>query len=261
VSDNPIETLMAPQTEYARQRLVHGLITAKVKSNEGNGLYRLDYLHIGDGVPSALARVMMPMAGGKRGFYFFPEVGDEVVVAFELGDTNFPVILGAVWNGSDPPPDQANQSADNNVRTIVTRSGHELTFDDTSGSEKVTLKTQGGHQIVLDDAPGQGKISLQTSGGQSLTLDDTPPGSVSLQTSGGAGISMSDAGDVTISAPVSLTLKSPTITLQAALAMTLVTNGNMATSAIVIENKPFGTHTHTGGTILPAGVTGPVAPV
>lgn len=260
MSDNPIEALMAPQTEHARQRPVHGLVTAKVKSNEGNGLCRLDYLHIGDGAPSALARVMTPMAGARRGVYVYPEVGDEVVVAFELGDTNFPVILGGVWNGNAPPPDQARQSADNNVRTIVSRSGHELTFDDTGGAESVTLKTQGGHRIVLDDAPGRGKVTVQTRGGLSLTLDDTPPGSLGLATALGAGLSATDAGGaLTISAPLAITLQSTSITLQAA-AVQVITTGNLTTSTFMIDGMPIGLHTHTGGTIVPPGVTGPVAP-
>src|SRR5689334_21907250 len=120
--------LMAPQTEQSRKQLVHGLVTATVRSREDDGTYRLDYLTMGTDEPSAPARVMMPMAGSKRGTYFCPEPGDEVVVAFELGDTNLPVILGAVWNNNDHPPDQAQASVDNKIRTIVSRSGHEVTL-------------------------------------------------------------------------------------------------------------------------------------
>src|SRR5580658_1290034 len=108
-----LSALLAPQTEQSRKRPVQGLVTAKVRSRESDGTYRLDYLTMGDDEPSAQARVMMPMAGGKRGTYFFPEPGDEVVVAFELGDTNLPVILGAVWNQNDAPPAQIDPSADN----------------------------------------------------------------------------------------------------------------------------------------------------
>ena len=98
---------------------------AIVDSIEKDGTYTVDYLSMGsEGYTSAPARVMMTMAGDRRGTYFMPEIGDEVVVAFEGGDTSFPIILGAVWNDEAPPPDQAQPSTENNVRTIVSCSGH-----------------------------------------------------------------------------------------------------------------------------------------
>jgi phage baseplate assembly protein gpV len=256
-----LHALMAPQTEQSRKRLVHGLVTAKVRSREDDGTYRLDYLTMGSDEPSAPARVMMPMAGGKRGTYFFPEPGDEVVVAFEAGDTNLPVILGAVWNNNDHPPDQAKQSAANNVRTIVSRSGHELTFDDTPGSEKVTLRTQGGHTLTLDDQPAAPKISLTTTQGRTLVLDDTPPGQISLSTPAGVQITLSDAGGMlTLAAPLQISLQSALISMQANL-ITLTTTGSPTASLVTIDTVPFGLHMHTPPALPPDFVTtGPVAP-
>jgi phage baseplate assembly protein gpV len=232
---------MAPQTQQARKRLVQGLVTAKVRSREDDGTYRLDYLTMGDDEASAAARVMMPMAGGKRGTYFFPEPGDEVVVAFELGDTNLPVILGAVWNQNDQPPSQVDTSSSNNVRTIVSRSGHELTFDDSPGAEKITLKSQGGRVI---------------------TLDDTPPGQLSISTPTGIQITLRDAdGSLTLSAPLQINLQSTLINLQASV-ITLLTTGTPPASTVIIDNVPFGLHMHTPPTLpsVPP-TTGPVAPV
>src|SRR5262249_49783281 len=177
-----IEQLMAPQTEQARERRVHGVLTARVRGVDDDGSYRLEYLSMGGAQPSAPARVMAPAAGARRGLFALPEVGDEVVVAFELGDTNLPVILGGVWNGESPAPSQAKPSPDNNVRTFVSRSGHELTFDDTPGAESVKLKSKSGHTITLDDRPALGKVTVQSKGGRSIVLDDTPPGSASITT-------------------------------------------------------------------------------
>lgn len=254
-----LHALMAPQTEQSRKRLVQGLVTATVRGREDDGTYRLDYLTMGNDEPSAAARVMMPMAGGRRGTYFFPEPGDEVVVAFEAGDTNLPVILGAVWNNNDHPPDQAKQSADNNIRTIVSRSGHELTFDDTPGSEKITLRTHGGHTLTLDDQPAGPKISLTTTQGRSLVFDDMPPGQLSLSTPSGVQITLSDAGGMlTLAAPLKISLESAMISLQANL-ITLTTNGVPTSSMVIIDNVPFGLHAHTPPA-LPTNTTGPVAP-
>jgi len=254
-----LSALLAPQTEQSRKRPVQGLVTATVRGRETDGTYRLDYLTMGTDEPSAAARVMMPMAGGKRGTYFFPEPGDEVVVAFESGDTNLPVILGAVWNNKDKPPDQAKPSADNNIRTIVSRSGHEVTLDDTPGAEKVTLRTQGGHTLTLDDQPAGPKVSLTTTQGRTLTLDDTPPGQISLSTPAGVQITLSDAGGtLSIAAPLQINLQSATISMTANV-ITLLTTGSPTASAVVIDTVPFGMHMHSPPT-LPTGTTGPVAP-
>jgi phage baseplate assembly protein gpV len=221
-----LHALMAPQTEQARDRPVHGLVTAKVRSREDDGTYRLDYLTMGSDEPSAPARVMMPMAGGKRGTYFFPEQGDEVIVAFESGNTNLPVILGAVWNNNDKPPDQAMPSSENNVRTIVSRSGHELTFDDSPGTGKVTVKTQSGQQLVLDDTP-PGKVTLASATGVTVTLDatsasmSTPTGSqvtlnplgISLQTTGIFSVTALSITMTTTPGPIALTTSGLPITL------------------------------------------------
>ncbi len=246
---DPLETLMSPQLAQAREQLVFGLVTARVRSIEDDGSYRLDYLTMGDDSPSAAARVMMPMAGGNRGTYFFPEVGDEVVVAFEQGNTNLPVILGAVWNNESPPPSQAQPSPDNNIRTIVSRSGHELTFDDTPGAGNVTLRTSSGHQIVLDDTPGVGKVSIQTAGGKQIVLDDTPPGSVAVSSTL-VNLRLDDAGGaLTIQASGPITIQGTTISL--------VGTSVALSGALTINGAPFHLHVHSGGTIL--GLTGPVS--
>jgi phage baseplate assembly protein gpV len=46
--------------------------------------------------------------------------------------------LGSLYNGVDKPP-YANEDMQNNLRVFQSRSGHRLTFDDTSGAERVEL--------------------------------------------------------------------------------------------------------------------------
>jgi phage baseplate assembly protein gpV len=241
------------QSHQNREQKVHSIVTARVEKIEEDGTYRLKYFGMNgqdDDDQSAPARVMMPMAGGKRGMHFFPEAGDEVVVAFHGGDTNVPIILGGVWNRESAPPDQAKQSAANDVRTIVTRSGHELTFDDTPGAAKVTLKSQAGSSVVLNDAPGAEKITVSTPNGRSVSLDDTLPGRIAVQTPT-CQITLAEPGVVTIRATASITLNAPIVSIGGA-------NVSLGTGpgSVLLEGLPFRLHTHTGGTIL--GNTGPV---
>lgn len=79
----------------------------------------------------AWARVSLPIGGGSTGFWALPEVDDEVLVAFESGDLNRPVVIGSLWNGSDRPPDGRRSdsltSADGRFSVRVTDSGIFLT--------------------------------------------------------------------------------------------------------------------------------------
>lgn len=137
-------------------------------------------------VSSVWARLALPAAGDKRGFFFIPEVGDEVVVGFLGGDARFPVVLGSLWNGSQAPP-LTLDAQKNAVRAIVSRSGHSLTFDDSDDAPMLQLKTKAGQTATLDDTSGSEKIELKDKTGNKLTLDSK-------------GITLESAADVTIKA-------------------------------------------------------------
>ncbi|MEB3260934.1 MAG: phage baseplate assembly protein V [Cyanobacteriota bacterium] len=227
------DQVFAEQNRERRERSVQGIVVALVTGRMEDGRYELRFLSMGGNAPSAPARMMMPNAGHKRGMYWMPEIGDEVVVGFENGDSNAPIILGALFNAVSPVPDQVDTSGSNNVRTIVSRSGHEITLDDAVGSEKITVKTSGGRTLRLDDTPA-GKIVLETPLGLTIELDD-------------------GTGTLTMKAPLALKLESPgTIQLKAS-AILLTTNGSMPTSAVLIDGQPFGLHVHG----LPPPIVGP----
>lgn len=261
---DPILRICRPQTFQSREQRVDSIVTGKVDRIEDDGTYRVRFFGMNpegdDDDTSAPARVMMPGAGNGRGIHFMPEPGDEVVVAFHDGDTNTPIIIGAVWNSGAPNPSQARQPVPNDVRTIVTRSGHQLTFDDAENAEKITLQSKGGHTIVLDDAPGRSKLSIGShSNTRQVILDDTAPGTLSIQTPT-CQITMREPGQLSIDANVSISLQAPTINLQGT-TIRLTTTGVVTGSAVIIDNKPFGLHQHTPPVIPqpPPPKTGPVS--
>jgi len=112
------------------------------------------------------ARLAVLMAGNNRGTWFIPDVNDEVLVCFEAGNPRRPYVVGALWNGSDAPPE--SMDADNNLKTILSRQGIRMTMDDTIGAVKLRLETPGGHSIVLDD--GQLSITVEDMSGNSMTM-------------------------------------------------------------------------------------------
>jgi len=88
------------------------------------------------------------MAGMKRGTYFIPEVGDEVLVAFEQGEVHRPLCIGVMWNGQDPSP-HTNADGKNDIRLIKSRSGHKLIFDDKDGAERITFVDKTGKNRIV----------------------------------------------------------------------------------------------------------------
>ena len=95
------------------------------------GRVRVMFPTLPDDPQSWWARLAMPMAGAERGWMTIPEIGDEVLVSFVNGDHENAIVLGSLYNGKDTPP-YANEDGDNNLRVFQSRSGHRLTFDDTS---------------------------------------------------------------------------------------------------------------------------------
>lgn len=164
---------MATVVPFPRARL-YGVYPAVVRDvqdpdSQGRVKVELPFTASADAAPAqAWARLATLMAGADRGSWFIPEVDDEVLVAFSAGDPSRPVVIGALWNGSDAPPE--TMDSDNNKRSITSRAGHRLLFDDTAGAEKLLIETQGGHTLTLDDASG-GTVTLEHSNGAKITID------------------------------------------------------------------------------------------
>jgi phage baseplate assembly protein gpV len=91
------------------------------------------------------ARLAAPHAGNGRGIMFMPEVGDEVLVVFEQGDPERPVVVGFLWNGRDQPPEAEH---DNLVKVIRTRSGLTITFRDEDQNETIDVSTPKGECVL-----------------------------------------------------------------------------------------------------------------
>ncbi len=162
-------------TEQERYRLygVYPALVTDVVDPDNQGRVEVEFPWTSEEDSSqahAWARLATFMAGGERGSWFIPEVDDEVLVTFVAGDPRWPVVIGSLWNGVDETPEAMDTAGDNNIRSITSRSGHKLTFDDTSGAEKVEVVTQGGHILNLDDGSG-GEITLRHSGGSEIKID------------------------------------------------------------------------------------------
>jgi uncharacterized protein involved in type VI secretion and phage assembly len=151
------------------------------------------------------ARLATPMAGNERGLVLIPEVGDEVLVAFEREDIRFPYILGALWNGKDKPP-LANDDGNNDKRILTSRKKHHLLFDD-GAQGVVELAHEKGRKVTIDDHG----IVVQDEHGNQIKID-SDSGAMSLQASGqlsikAATISIEATGTLELKANATLTVR------------------------------------------------------
>jgi uncharacterized protein involved in type VI secretion and phage assembly len=123
----------------------------------------------GDSDVRTWANLVSPYADGGHGLEILPDVGTQVLVAFTSGQLNDAYILGACWNGKAAPPESATEA--NNLRLLRSRTDSTLTFDDTTGSEKVTITMKSGHRIELNNKSQE--IVIKHSKGPVITMTAT----------------------------------------------------------------------------------------
>jgi phage baseplate assembly protein V len=157
---------VAPETAAGR---ADGVAVAIVTNN--NDPERLARVRIVTSSKNeAWARVAAPMAGTGRGVQFLPEVGDEVLIAFEGGDPRRPFVLGGLWSASAPPPERGESGASNR-KTIRSRSGHVIRLDDTEGGARIEIADAAGNSFVIDGTSNtmmitaQGDLSIESRNG------------------------------------------------------------------------------------------------
>jgi uncharacterized protein involved in type VI secretion and phage assembly len=184
--------------------LVIGLVT-NIEDKEQLGRVRVKFTALGDQIESTWARVAGPGAGPGAGMSFLPQVGDEVVVAFEHGDTRRPVVLGALHNAIDKPDEKMRGDKDGGSLVVYGRKDAAINLQKQlviEAKEHMTLKVgpgpdgRGDHKLDAADA-------IEIKAGTTITLEGT--GAVTIKSS--AGINVEAAGP--------LKLKGATVDIEA----------------------------------------------
>ncbi len=140
------EQIRTAETEATRvYEPVIGIVTDN-KDPSKLGRVKLKIPILSDQDSTFWCPIVMLGAGKNRGWFFIPEKDDEVLVMFEHGDINRPVVVGALWNGKDKPPDK--NPGGNPRRVLKSRLGSKVTFDD----EK--------EQLIIEDGVQKGKITI-----------------------------------------------------------------------------------------------------
>jgi uncharacterized protein involved in type VI secretion and phage assembly len=142
---------------------IPGIVVAKVTAVQdpaNQGRVQVQFPWLDDNLQSTWASMIAPFAGGDRGIFFMPEVGDEVAVGFEHGDFAHAYVLGAMWNGQAASPSQ-----DPRQRMIRSKNGHTIRFVDSTPS--------GGNMgaLIIEDAHGNRVV--MTNGVMRITAQTT----------------------------------------------------------------------------------------
>ncbi|NLR56892.1 type VI secretion system tip protein VgrG [Chitinophaga polysaccharea] len=147
------------------------------------------------------ARLSTFYATSSAGAVFFPEVGDEVVVAFLENDPRYPIILGSLYSKAKVPP---VVPADNNnyIKALYTKSQLQISFDDEN--KIITVLTPGGNSITMNDTT------------QEIVVKDQSSNSITMAP---AGVTINSASDMTLQATGQLNLNAMAVSIAATTSM------------------------------------------
>lgn len=152
---------------------VQGLFNGTVKKSyddPDNGFRVLVDLPLFDESGDGLwARLLNNYSTDGAGMFFYPEVGDEVIVGFLNDDPRYPVILGSVYSEKIKPFSDFTPDEKNTKKAIVTKSKLEIEFDDEN--KIITVTTPGKNSVVLDDK--NKKILIKDQNDNSLEMSDS----------------------------------------------------------------------------------------
>jgi len=177
-------------------------------------------------------RVATPMTGKEWGMFFFPEVGDEVLVAFSNGDIVKPYVIGSLWNQNYKAPVQINDGK-NIVRQIKTKNGHEIIFHDEDNKDFIEIKTPKELKINLSDE--KEVISINDKQGKNIVKIDSKNGIIEILAekkisvkAGNSKIELNgNNNSVNIESNQSLTLKSQQVVIDAKGTLDLKSSGTV----------------------------------
>jgi phage baseplate assembly protein gpV len=173
------------------------------------------------------ARVASIGGGSGRGFFWMPEVDDEVLVAFNKNDNRDAYIIGGLWSTLNRPP--VTVPTDTITKRVIKTGmkdspvGHEIEIDDALQSIKITTSTE--QKITIDT----GKIEIATTEGLlKITMDilGVPP---SIEIS-------ATTGDIKLSAPLgTISLEGLKVSIRSDVQTEISSDGELSIEGTIVK--------------------------
>jgi uncharacterized protein involved in type VI secretion and phage assembly len=228
--------LFYPRVSPPQQRdRVYGVVTGIVRDLRdptGQGRVKVDFPWLAEEADAVTiskegkenrahsywARPATLMAGNKRGTWFIPELKDEVLVAFEHGILDRPIIIGVLWNSEDKPPETMDSDGKNDVRAIHSRSGHKVILNDSDDKPSITIVDKtGDNSIFIDSAKNamqikvKGDLTIEVGGNISITakgkIEVDASQDITAQTKANLKVKATGNGDLESTGPLNIKSK------------------------------------------------------
>lgn len=135
-----------------------------------------------DKMMSPWLRIAVPYAGNIKGHQFIPEIGEEVMVGFEMDNAERPYIIGALYNGGKGKPDEEwaaskeEKGTTNNIKAIRTRNGHTILFNDRGDAGLIEIYDNKNNTFHITLSADDKKITIYSAGDIEINAD----GSISM---------------------------------------------------------------------------------
>lgn len=166
---------------------VPGIMTAVVTGPSGeeihtdkHGRIRIKFHHDrlskADEKATCWVRHMTPWAGKQWGMIHIPRIGQEVVVQFEEGNPDRPIVVGMLYNADNMPPYglDANKTQQG-IKTNSSKGGggfNELMFEDKKDAELVRFQAETNYeQIVKNNADITVGVDKADPGKMTVTIE------------------------------------------------------------------------------------------
>jgi uncharacterized protein involved in type VI secretion and phage assembly len=225
-----------------------GLVVGQVTNiNDPNqmGRVKVRFPGLDSSQESAWARILVPGGGATRGNVMIPEVGDEVLVAFEHSDPRLPIVLGGLFGNNSKIPRWTVQDGQVSARRFTSRLGHIIEMSDGTAATDQYLMLQLQGQDTTFKIAKDGGATLQIPSGQPITIQ---AGSTQVAFSQSGDISIKGA-NITIEAQQNLKLSGLQINITAQTQLQMQGQSQASLQGAMLSLQGDGTASLKGGIV------------
>ena len=137
-------------------------------------------------------RVLTPYSGQGKGYLMKPEVGSQVLVAYQGSLAEQPFVLGNLFHAKNPQGAKYSP-AQNNLKGIQTAGGNKFVMSEVAGAQTILISNSNNKDTAIQVSfAGDGSVHIQSNGPIELTAG----GDITLQA--GKNITLQAGEDISL---------------------------------------------------------------